>query len=55
LTVANVSFSVFAAAGSLLIVLGAALAGYWVVAAVWGLLALGFIARATESRWRGGR
>jgi hypothetical protein len=54
-SVANASFSVFAATASLLIVIGSALAGYWVVTAVWALLALGFIARATENRWRGGR
>ncbi len=50
---ANLSFSVFAAAVSLLIVIGAALAGEWVVSGVWTLLLLGFIARASETRWRG--
>ena len=50
---ANLSFSLFAAAISLLIVVGAALAGQWVVSGVWTLLLVGFIARAGESRWRG--
>jgi hypothetical protein len=52
---ANLSFSLFAAAVSLLIVIGAAVTGHWVVSGVWALLLLGFIARASESRWRGGR
>lgn len=50
---ANVSFSVFAAVASLLIVVLSALAGAWAVTIVFGLLAVGFAARATERRWRG--
>jgi hypothetical protein len=52
---ANVSFSLVAGAGSLLIVVLAALAGAWPVAIVFGLLAVGFLARGTESFWRGDR
>jgi hypothetical protein len=52
---ANVSFSVVAGAGSLLIVVLSALAGVWPVTVVFGLLAIGFLARGTESHWRGDR
>ena len=52
---ANVSFSVFAASTSLLITVGAAIRGATAVAIVFGLLAVGFVARATERFWRAGR
>jgi hypothetical protein len=50
--VANVSFSVFAAVASLLITVGAAVRGATAVAIVFGLLTVGFVARATETFWR---
>jgi hypothetical protein len=49
---ANASFSVFACTGSVLIVVLSALAGAWAVTIVFGLLAAGFLARATETYWR---
>ena len=52
---ANVSFSVFAATGSLLISVGAAVRGAPAVAVVFGVLFIGFVARASVSFWRAGR
>ncbi len=46
LVIANVTFSISAAAASLLIAILAALKGAPVVAIVWGALAVGFVARA---------
>jgi hypothetical protein len=43
---------VFACAGSVLVVILAAVAGAWAVTIVFGLLAIGFLARATETHWR---
>jgi hypothetical protein len=51
--VANTAFSLFAASVSLVIVILAAVAGIWAVAALFGLLTVGFLLRATETRWRG--
>jgi hypothetical protein len=53
--VANLSFSVFAAVVSLLITIGAAARGATAVAIVFGMLAAGFVARATERYWRARR
>jgi len=50
---ANTVFSLFAAAGSLIVAVAGALQGLWIVTGVWVLLALGFLARASERRWRG--
>ena len=50
---ANTAFSLFAASVRLVIVILAALAGVWAVAAVFGMLTVGFLLRATETRWRG--
>jgi hypothetical protein len=52
---ANTSFSVFAGVGSLLVAVGAAIRGAPAVAIVFGLLAVGFAARATERLWRSRR
>lgn len=52
---ANTSFSVFAALASAVIVALSAIAGAWPVTIVFGLLAIGFVARASETHWRGGR
>jgi len=49
---ANLWFSVFAGVASALVSVGAVLRGAPVVAIVFGLLAVGFVARATENRWR---
>jgi uncharacterized membrane protein len=49
---ANASFSVFAGTGSLLIAILSAAAGAWPVTVVFGMLAIGFLARATERYWR---
>ncbi len=51
----NAWFSLVAGSGSLLVVVLAVLAGSWAVAVVFGLLAIGFLARGTERFWRGGR
>jgi hypothetical protein len=51
---ANIAFALSAAVLSLLIVIGAALKGHWWVAAVYALLIVGFIARASYGR-RDGR
>jgi hypothetical protein len=51
--VANTAYSLFAACVSLMIVILAAVAGVWAVSAVFGLLTVGFLLRATETRWRG--
>jgi hypothetical protein len=53
--VTNTYFSVCAAVASIAIVVLAALGEAWIVVAVWTLLAVGFIARASERRWRGRR
>jgi len=50
--VANTSFSLFAAIASVLIVTLSAIAGAWPVTVVFGLLAIGFVARASETHWR---
>jgi hypothetical protein len=47
---ANVTFSVFAALAALLVVILSAVKGVWVVAAVFALLVVGFLLRATEGR-----
>jgi hypothetical protein len=47
---ANLTFSVFAAAASLLVAVLSAVKGVWVVAAVFALLAVGFVFRASERR-----
>jgi hypothetical protein len=52
---ANTSFSLFAALASLFVVALSALAGVWAVTVVFGLLAVGFLARASERYWRGDR
>jgi hypothetical protein len=52
---ANVAFSVSAAIGALVVTVLSAAKGSWVVTAVYGLLVVGFLFRATERRWRGGR
>jgi len=53
--VANTTFSACAAVASAVIAALAASRGVWVVAAVWGALAVGFVARAAERYWRGER
>lgn len=45
-SIANITFSLCAAAASLLIAILAAAKGAPVVAIVWGVLAVGFVARA---------
>jgi hypothetical protein len=52
---ANLYFSVFAGVASLLVSVAAAVRGADAVAVVFGLLAVGFAARATERLWRSGR
>ncbi len=47
---ANITFSLCAAAASLLIAILAAAKGVPVVAIVWGLLAIGFVLRALLGR-----
>jgi hypothetical protein len=47
---ANIGFALSAAVLSLAIVIGAALKGHWVVAAVYALLVAGFLARAGYGR-----
>jgi hypothetical protein len=47
---ANVAFSLCAATGSLLVSTLSAVKGRWAVAIVFGLLVLGFLARALEGR-----
>jgi hypothetical protein len=53
--VANFWFSVAAGIGSLAVAIGAALRGAAVVAVVFGMLTVGFAARASERRWRSRR
>ncbi|HEY0516561.1 MAG TPA: hypothetical protein VGD00_05535 [Solirubrobacteraceae bacterium] len=48
---ANTAFSLFAAAGSLLITVASGVKGRWEVAIVFGLLVIGFLFRAGE-HWR---
>jgi len=50
---ANLAFSLAAAAGSLAVAILAAGKGVWIVAAIWGLLFVGFLVRASEIRRRG--
>jgi hypothetical protein len=47
---ANVTFSVLAAAAALAVVILSAVKGVWVVAVVFGLLVVGFLLRAREGR-----
>lgn len=47
---ANIGFALTAGVLSLAIVVGAALKGHWVVAAVYGMLVAGFVARALYGR-----
>ncbi|HEV3284275.1 MAG TPA: hypothetical protein VG010_08715 [Solirubrobacteraceae bacterium] len=49
----NLAFSVFAALASLATAVLAAVKGAYVVTAVFGLLAVGFVLRASERMWRG--
>jgi hypothetical protein len=49
---ANVAFSMFAALGSLAVAVLSAVKGVWPVAALFALLAAGFLARAGERYWR---
>ncbi len=49
---ANLTFSLCAAAAAALVSILSAVKGAWIVAAVFGLLAVGFLARASESRRR---
>jgi hypothetical protein len=51
--VPNLAFSVFAALTSLAIAVLSAVKGVYAVTAVFGLLAIGFLLRASERRWRG--
>jgi hypothetical protein len=48
---ANLAFSVFAALASLAVAILSAAKGNYAVTAVFGLLALGFVLRASERRW----
>jgi len=48
----NLWFSLVALAGSLAVALASAVKGRWAVAAVFGVLAVGFLVRAGEARWR---
>jgi hypothetical protein len=48
---ANLAFSVFAALTSLVVTVLSAAKGAYAVAAVFGLLAIGFVLRASERRW----
>jgi phosphate/sulfate permease len=52
---ANLAFSIGAAFGTLTVSVLSAVKGAWVVTAVFGLLAAGFVMRATERYWRGPR
>jgi hypothetical protein len=52
---ANVVFSVAAAAATLAVAVLAAAKGTWAVAAVFGVLAIGFVLRAAERFWSGRR
>jgi FlaG/FlaF family flagellin (archaellin) len=47
---ANFAFSLCAAAASLVIAVASAVKGVWVVAAVFGMLTVGFLLRASERR-----
>ena len=49
---ANTVFSIFAGAGALAVAVLSAVKGVWPVAAVFGVLAAGFLARACERYWR---
>jgi membrane protein implicated in regulation of membrane protease activity len=49
---ANTVFSIFAGAGALVVAVLSAAKGTWPVAAVFGVLAAGFLARALERFWR---
>ncbi|HTB70850.1 MAG TPA: hypothetical protein VK707_07720 [Solirubrobacteraceae bacterium] len=49
---ANITFSLCAAAASLAIAILAAVKGASIVAVVWGLLAIGFVIRAAYGRRR---
>jgi hypothetical protein len=51
-SVPNLAFSVFAALASLAIAVLSAVKGAYVVTAVFGLLAVGFVIRASERSWR---
>jgi hypothetical protein len=51
--VANTAFSLFAASVSLVITVLAAVEAVWAVSVVFGLLTVGFLLRASETRWRG--
>ena len=48
----NLWFSLVALAGSLTVAIASAVKGRWAVAIVFGALALGFLVRAAERRWR---
>jgi hypothetical protein len=54
-SIANIVFSLSAAAASLLIAILAAIKGAPVVALVWGVLAVGFVVRAAYGYRRGRR
>jgi len=49
---ANTVFSIFAAVGALAVAVLSDVKGAWPVAAVFGVLAAGFLARACERYWR---
>ncbi len=49
---ANLSFSVFAGLASLTVTVLSAVRGVYAVSVVFGLLTIGFAARALEGRWR---
>jgi hypothetical protein len=49
----NLAFSMFAALASLAIAVLSAVKGAYAVTVVFGLLAIGFVLRAGERRWRG--
>ncbi len=51
---ANIGFALTAGVLSLAIVIGAALKGHWVVAVVYAMLVVGFVARAVYGRRRPG-
>jgi hypothetical protein len=48
----NTAFCLFAAAASLLVTILSAVKGVSAVTAVYALLAVGFLLRGTENRWR---
>jgi hypothetical protein len=52
---ANAVFSLAAAAGALTVTILSAVNGAWAVTVVFGLLAAGFLMRATERYWKGTR